>query len=65
MMLPLMLISMMPQTGCVTVHEISPEKEVHTLHAGQPFTPPVDGKFVPLARWDEMLDTYIRASTKK
>jgi peroxiredoxin len=51
-------------TGCVTtqVHEISSDRTVITVHAGVPFTPICDGKFVPEARFNEMLDVYIRES---
>lgn len=53
-------------TGCGTrppiVHEIDSNRQVITVHKGIPFTPPTDGKFVPEARFSEMLDVYIRVS---
>lgn len=68
-MLVSMLIWILPVTGCVThppvVHEIDADRQVVTVHKGIPFSPPVDGKFVPEARFDEMSDVYIRASTSK
>lgn len=60
-----MLISMLLLTGCATrttVREIDSDRKVVSVHAGVPFTPPTDGKFVPEARFDEMLEVYIRAS---
>jgi hypothetical protein len=44
------------------VVEVSSDRYVRTVHAGVPFTPPCDGKFVPEARFQEMLDVYIRTS---
>jgi hypothetical protein len=55
-------------TGCATrikVVEISSDRAVVTVHAGVPFTPPCDGKFVPEARFKEMLDATIRDSFKR
>jgi hypothetical protein len=67
MMLALTLTLTRLLTGCEThpptVHEIDSNREVKTVHKDVPFTPDVDGKFVPEARFDEMLDVYIRAST--
>lgn len=69
--LTLLLMSawMLPGTGCTTrrpaVREIPADRMVQTLRAGVPFTPAVDGKFVPLARWNEMLDVYIQHSLEK
>lgn len=63
-----MLTSMLLLTGCATrtvVKEIDSSRTVVSVRAGVPFTPPCDGKFVPEARFDEMLDVYIRASLKK
>lgn len=59
-----MPISMLLATGCATktvVREIPQDRYVVTLRPGVPFTPAVDGKFVPEARWNEMLEVYIRA----
>lgn len=53
--------------GCVTrtvVHEIDSNRAVVSVHKDVPFTPPCDGKFVPEARFVEMLDVYIRESLK-
>lgn len=64
----LTLILTLHLIGCATrtvVKEISPSRAVVTVKAGVPFTPPVDGKFVPEARFVEMLDVYIRASNAK
>lgn len=62
-----MLTWMLLATGCATtkVDQISSDRYVQSLHKGVPFTPPEDGKFVPLARFNEMMDVYIRASFPK
>lgn len=67
MMLLLMLTLTLLVTGCETtqVVAISSDREVKTVHKGQPFTPPEDGKFVPLARWMEIQDVYIRQSFER
>jgi hypothetical protein len=55
-------------TGCATrtmIKEIPMDRTVVTMHAGVPFTPACDGKFVPSARFNEMLDVYIRESWRK
>lgn len=51
-------------TGCGTtrVVQVSSDRYVVSLKSGVPFTPPSDGKFVPEARWKEMLDVYVRSS---
>jgi hypothetical protein len=64
----LMLILTLHLTGCVTrtlEKEISPNRAVVTVHAGVPFVPPVDGKFVPEERFVEMLEVYIREANRK
>ena len=55
-------------TGCATktiVKEIPDDRFVRSVRKGEPFAPPSDGKFVPVARWNEMLEVYINASQKK
>lgn len=66
-MLLSMLIWMLLATGCATtkVVQISSDREVMTLVKGVSFTPPENGKFVPDARWIEMMDVYLRASFTK
>ena len=67
MMLLSMLIWTLLATGCGTtkVDQISSDRFVVTVNKGVPFTPPDNGKFVPDARWTEMMDVYIRASFNK
>ena len=69
MMLRLTLLLTLLATGCatsrVTVREISSDRMVRSVRAGVPFTPPVDGKFVPQALFLEMLDYYVRMSDQK
>ncbi len=43
--------SLLILTGCAHYKVISADKTVHRLVAQKPFTPPVDGWFVPDARW--------------
>ncbi len=54
-------------TGCATkppiIHEISSDKYIISLTNGVPFTPPCEGKFVPQARFNELLDVYLRAAS--
>ena len=67
MMRRLTLLLMLLVTGCATrtvVREIPSDRYVVTVHAGVPFTPACDGKFVPQARFIEMLDAYIRESSR-
>ena len=55
-------------TGCATrtrVVEISSDRTVVTVKAGVPFTPKCDGKFLPEARFNEMMDVYLRESFRK
>ena len=59
---------MLPVIGCKTqtiVREIPQDRFVRSVRKGEPFTPPSDGKFVPEARWNEMLEVYINSSFKK
>ena len=67
MMTGLTMLWIVAGTSCstVTIKEIPTDRMVVTVHAGQPFTPPCDGKFVPQARWNEMLDAYIIHSQEK
>jgi hypothetical protein len=68
MMLLLMLSWMLPGIGCALRRgavEIPADRWVMTLRAGQQFTAPVDGKFVPEARWNEMRDVYIQHSHER
>lgn len=63
MILLSMLILTLPATGCKTLAvEVPSDYYVRTLKKGEQFTPPCDGKFVPEARFKEMLDVYIRES---
>ena len=53
--------------GCATsrtVIEIPADRYVHTVRAGVPFTPAVDGKFVPQAQYNDMQDAYLRESRR-
>lgn len=62
------LILTLLTTGCASTQktiEIPSDRWVVTVNAGVPFTPPCDGKFVPEARFKEMLDVYVRESFKK
>jgi hypothetical protein len=61
-----MLTLMQLVSGCRTaVVPISPERRVETLKAGVPYTPKVNGKFVPDAQYLDMQDAYIRESFRK
>ena len=51
--LPIALL-MLTWTGCAHYKVIDADKVVRRLNAGQPFTAPVDGWFVPDARWLQM-----------
>lgn len=53
-------------TGCATrVREVPADYWVRTVRAGETFTAPVDGKFVPNAMFDELLGAYIRESFRR
>lgn len=66
MMLLSTLTLMLPATGCKTrVVEIPTDRFVRTVKAGEPFTPPCAGKFVPDARFNELRDAYILESFRK
>jgi len=52
-LLPIAL-SMLIWTSCAHYKVIDADKTVHRLKARQPFTAPVDGWFVPDARWLEL-----------
>lgn len=45
---------MLISTGCAHYKVIDADKTVRRLQARQPFTAPVDGWFVPDARWLEL-----------
>ena len=52
-LLPIAL-SMLIWTGCAHYKVIDSDKTVHRLKGQNPFTPTVDGWFVPHARWLEL-----------
>lgn len=52
-LLPIVL-SMTIWTGCAHYKVLPSDKTLHRLKAGQPWTPSVDGWFVPDARWLEL-----------
>jgi len=63
----LMMCCLVLVTGCAasrTVIEIPADRYVHTVRAGVPFTPAVDGKFVPQAQYNDMQDAYLRESRR-
>lgn len=47
--------------GCTTVRPISEDRLVFTVRKGQTFTAPTDGKFVPDALFNDMLEAYLIA----
>lgn len=47
-------VSMMIWTGCARYKVISADRTVHPLRAGEAWVAPVDGWFVPDARWLEI-----------
>ena len=68
MPLSMLTLTLLPTAGCVTrtvVDQISADRYVRSVRAGVPFTPPVDGKFVPAARFKELSDAYVRDSFRK
>lgn len=55
-------------TSCVTrtvVRQIPSDRYVVTVEAGATFTAPCRGKFVPDARFLQLMDAYIRESNTK
>ncbi len=54
-LLPIAL-SMMICVGCAHYKVISSDKTVRRIKANEPFTAPLDGWFVPDARWLEIRD---------
>ena len=54
-LLPIAL-SMMICAGCAHYKVISSDKTVRRIKANEPFTAPIDGWFVPDARWLELRD---------
>lgn len=53
-------------SGCRTeLVPMSDERRVETLKAGVPYTPRVNGKFVPDAQYLDMQGAYIRESFRK
>jgi hypothetical protein len=50
--------------GCVKVRPIPSDRYVTTVRAGQTFTAPTDGKFVPDALFNDMLEAYILQNTR-
>ena len=54
-LLPTALL-MMTCAGCAHYKVISSDKTVRRIKAHEPFTAPIDGWFVPDARWLELRD---------
>ena len=54
-LLPIALL-MMTCAGCAHYKVISSDKTVRRIKAHEPFTAPIDGWFVPDARWLELRD---------
>ena len=54
-LLPIAL-SMMICAGCTHYKVISSDKTVRRIKANEPFTAPIDGWFLPDARWLEIRD---------
>ena len=54
-LLPIALL-MMICAGCAHYKVISSDKTVRRIKAHEPFTAPIDGWFVPDARWLELRD---------
>lgn len=45
---------LMTCSGCATYKVVSQDRAVRRMEAAKPFIPPVDGWFVPDARWLEI-----------
>jgi hypothetical protein len=54
MELALIAVWMMISTGCAHYKVISADRTIHPLRAGETWHAPVDGWFVPDARWLEI-----------